>query len=70
VASLLCGLAPTQGVLVVARALQGIGGAVVSAVSLSLIMSLFPEGPQRVRAMGYFGSSWRAAAASACCWAG
>jgi EmrB/QacA subfamily drug resistance transporter len=55
VASLLCGLAPTQGVLVVARALQGIGGAVVSAVSLSLIMSLFPEGPQRVRAMGYFG---------------
>ena len=55
VASLLCGLAPTQMVLVAARALQGVAGAVVSAVALSLIMSLFPEGPGRVRAMGYFG---------------
>jgi EmrB/QacA subfamily drug resistance transporter len=54
-ASLACGLAGDQTVLVVARALQGIGGAVVSAVALSLIMSLFPEGPDRVRAMGYFG---------------
>ena len=55
VASLACGVAPSQGVLVVARAVQGVGGAVVSAVALSLIMDLFPEGPQRVRAMGYFG---------------
>lgn len=54
-ASLACGLAPSQAALVVARAVQGIGGAVVSAVALSLIMALFPEGPGRVRAMGYFG---------------
>lgn len=54
-ASLTCGLAQGQAMLVVARAIQGLGGAVVSAVSLSLIMTLFPEGPARVRAMGYFG---------------
>jgi EmrB/QacA subfamily drug resistance transporter len=54
-ASLACGLAGSQALLVAARAIQGLGGAVVSAVALSLIMSLFPEGPARVRAMGYFG---------------
>jgi EmrB/QacA subfamily drug resistance transporter len=55
VSSLACGLAPDRATLVVARAVQGLGGAVVSAVALSLIMILFPEGPGRVRAMGYFG---------------
>lgn len=55
VASAFCGLALTQDMLIVARAAQGVGGAVVSAVALSLIMSLFPDGPERVRAMGYFG---------------
>jgi EmrB/QacA subfamily drug resistance transporter len=55
VASIACGLALSQEMLIVARAAQGIGGAVVSAVALSLIMSLFPDGPERVRAMGYFG---------------
>lgn len=54
-ASLACGLAGSQTALVVARALQGVGGAVVSAVALSLIISLFPEERERVRAMGYFG---------------
>ena len=54
-ASLACGLATSAPLLVVARAVQGLGGAVVSAVSLSLIMNLFPDGPERVRAMGYFG---------------
>ena len=42
-ASLACGLAQSQGVLVAARAVQGLGGAVVSAVALSLTMTLFPE---------------------------
>eukprot|EP01042_Synura_sphagnicola_P011088 gene11088-14184_t len=38
IASLACGLANTQGLLVAARAVQGVGGAVVSAVALSLII--------------------------------
>ncbi len=54
-ASLACGLALSQEMLIVARAVQGVGGAVVSAVALSLIMNLFPDGPERVKAMGYFG---------------
>src|SRR5213595_3615872 len=40
-ASLACGLSTSQGVLVSARAVQGLGGAVVSAVAFSLIMVLF-----------------------------
>src|SRR3989454_4380269 len=54
-ASLTCGLATTQGFLVAARAVQGLGGAVVSAVSLSLIMTLFTEPAERAKAMGVFG---------------
>src|SRR5437588_2419092 len=54
-ASLACGLATTQGFLVVARAIQGLGGAVVSAVALSLIMTLFPEPAERAQAMRVFG---------------
>ncbi len=54
-ASIACGLATTQVVLVAARAVQGVGGAVVSAVALSLIMSLFAEPADRARAMGVFG---------------
>jgi EmrB/QacA subfamily drug resistance transporter len=54
-ASLVCGLATTQGMLVGARAVQGLGGAVVSAVALSLIMTLFTEPADRAKAMGFFG---------------
>jgi EmrB/QacA subfamily drug resistance transporter len=54
-ASLGCGLAGSQGMLVAARAVQGIGGAVVSAVALSLIMTLFTEPAERTKAMGVFG---------------
>jgi EmrB/QacA subfamily drug resistance transporter len=54
-ASLACGLATTQAFLVAARAVQGLGGAVVSAVSLSLIMTLFTEAGERAKAMGVFG---------------
>jgi EmrB/QacA subfamily drug resistance transporter len=54
-ASLGCGLATTQGLLVGARAVQGLGGAVVSAVALSLIVTLFTEPAERAKAMGVFG---------------
>ncbi|MEP6893948.1 MAG: DHA2 family efflux MFS transporter permease subunit [Gaiellaceae bacterium] len=54
-ASLACGLATTQGVLVTARAVQGVGGAIASAVSLSLMMTLFTEPAERAKAMGVFG---------------
>jgi EmrB/QacA subfamily drug resistance transporter len=54
-ASLACGLANSQGLLVGARAVQGLGGAVASAVSLSLMMNLFTEPADRAKAMGLFG---------------
>jgi EmrB/QacA subfamily drug resistance transporter len=54
-ASLTCGLANSQMLLVSARAVQGLGGAVVSAVSLSLIMNLFTEPDERAKAMGVYG---------------
>jgi EmrB/QacA subfamily drug resistance transporter len=54
-ASLACGMAPTQFTLVAARAVQGMGGAVVSAVGLSLIMTMFTDATERARAMGVYG---------------
>jgi EmrB/QacA subfamily drug resistance transporter len=54
-ASLACGLATTQWFLVAARSVQGLGGAVASAVSLSLMMGLFTEPAERAKAMGIFG---------------
>lgn len=53
--SLACGLAQSQVVLIIARAVQGVGGAIVAAVSLSIIMNLFTQAEERTRAMGYFG---------------
>src|SRR5207237_8129710 len=55
VSSLVCGLSTTQGMLVAARDVQGLGGAVASAVSLSLMMTLFTEPAERAKAMGIFG---------------
>jgi EmrB/QacA subfamily drug resistance transporter len=54
-ASLACGLATSQAMLVSARAVQGVGGAVASAVSLSLMMNLFTDAGERAKAMGVFG---------------
>ena len=55
VASLACGLSTTQGLLIAARAVQGVGGAIASAVSLGLVMYLFTENADRAKAMGIFG---------------
>jgi EmrB/QacA subfamily drug resistance transporter len=54
-ASAACGLANSQALLVGARAVQGLGGAVASAVGLSLMMTLFTQPADRAKAMGVFG---------------
>jgi EmrB/QacA subfamily drug resistance transporter len=57
VASLLCALAPDPMFLNLARALQGVGGAVMFAVSLALVAQEFPAGRERGTAMGIYGAS-------------
>jgi EmrB/QacA subfamily drug resistance transporter len=54
-ASAACGAASGQAMLVAARVVQGFGGAVVSAVALSLMVALFVEPAERAKAMGVFG---------------
>ena len=54
-ASLLCGLAGSQAVLVAARALQGVGGAVIAPAALSIIITTFKDPKERARAMGIWG---------------
>jgi EmrB/QacA subfamily drug resistance transporter len=53
-ASLLCGLAANQEMLVAARFLQGVGGALTSAVILGMIVTMFPEPPKQAKAIGVF----------------
>jgi EmrB/QacA subfamily drug resistance transporter len=53
-ASLLCGLSISQPMLVAARFLQGIGGAVSTAVILGMVVTMFPEPAERARAIGVF----------------
>src|SRR5436189_4390785 len=52
VASLLCGIAQSQELLVAARFVQGIGGAMTSAVVLGMIVTMFPEPRAQAKAMG------------------
>ena len=54
-ASLLCGVAQSQGVLVTARFVQGIGGAMTSAVILGMIVTMFPEPREQAKAIGVYG---------------
>jgi EmrB/QacA subfamily drug resistance transporter len=54
-ASLGCGLSTSQEALVTMRAVQGLGGALVSAVAFSLVITLFTETAERAKAMGIFG---------------
>jgi len=53
-ASVLCGVANSSGLLIGARFLQGIGGALTSAVILGMIATMFPEPRDRAKAMGLF----------------
>ena len=55
VASLLCAVAQSQGVLIAARFIQGIGGALTSAVILGMIVMMFPEPREQAKAIGVFG---------------
>lgn len=53
-ASLACGFAQNDGMLVVARFVQGVGGALTSSVILGMIVTLFPEPREQARAIGAF----------------
>jgi EmrB/QacA subfamily drug resistance transporter len=55
VASLLCGVAQSQEILVGARFIQGIGGAMTSAVVLGMIVTMFPEPREQAKAIGVYG---------------
>jgi EmrB/QacA subfamily drug resistance transporter len=55
-ASLICGLSQSEGMLLVARGLQGLGGAMVSPAALSIILTTFTEGPERNRALAVWGA--------------
>jgi EmrB/QacA subfamily drug resistance transporter len=56
VASLVGGFAHSQGMLVAARAVQGLGGAVISPASLAIITTTFTDGADRNRALGAWGA--------------
>jgi EmrB/QacA subfamily drug resistance transporter len=57
VASLLCALSPDPTFLNLSRGLQGVGGAIMFAVSLALVAQEFPSGPERGMAMGVYGAT-------------
>ena len=57
VASLVGGFAQSDLWLIIARAVQGLGGALISPAALSLLTTIFEEGPERDRALGVFGST-------------
>src|SRR5947199_10098135 len=64
IASLVCGLAGSTGVLIAARAVQGFGAAVVSPSTLSIITTTFEEGPERNKALGIWGAMGGSGAAA------
>ena len=55
-ASLLCGLAWSPASLIVARAFQGVGAAIMTPTALSILTTTFPEGAERNKALGIWGS--------------
>src|SRR5438034_2916468 len=63
IASFLCGLAWSEGVLIGARAVQGLGAAIISPAALSIITTTFEEGAERNKALGIWGAIGGAGAA-------
>src|SRR6476659_3468433 len=56
VASLVCGFANSSGVLICARAVQGLGAAIISPAALSIVTTTFREGAERNKALGIWGA--------------
>jgi EmrB/QacA subfamily drug resistance transporter len=56
IASLVCGLATNIGVLITARAVQGVGAAIISPAALSIVTTTFEEGAERNKALGIWGA--------------
>jgi EmrB/QacA subfamily drug resistance transporter len=54
VASLVCGLSQSQGVLIASRFVQGVGGALTSAVILGMVVTMFPEPREQAKAIGVY----------------
>src|SRR5439155_1388937 len=63
-ASLVCGLAGSIGVLIAARAVQGVGAAIVSPATLAIITTTFEEGSERNKALGIWGAMGGSGAAA------
>ena len=55
-ASLVCGLSQSEGMLIAARAVQGLGAAIISPAALSIVMTSFEEGADRNKALGIWGA--------------
>jgi EmrB/QacA subfamily drug resistance transporter len=64
VASLVCGLAGSIGVLIAARAVQGLGAAIISPATLAIITTTFEEGAERNKALGIWGAMGGSGAAA------
>jgi EmrB/QacA subfamily drug resistance transporter len=62
--SLLCGLAWSEASLILFRAVQGLGGALLAPAALSLLMTMFAEGRERNRALGIYGAASGSGAAA------
>src|SRR6266508_3322868 len=56
IASLVCGLAQSEGTLIAARAVQGLGGAIISPAAISIVTTSFEEGAERNKALGIWGA--------------
>ncbi len=64
VASLACGLSGSIGVLIAARAVQGLGAAIISPATLAIITTTFDEGAERNKALGIWGAMGGSGAAA------